>query len=68
MYSSKSRPVPSKGALRVLYQLAYISSGAALGVGVLCAEERRRRTQIIQRIADNARILRQSPRCVHNAA
>ena len=28
----KNRPVPSKAALRALYQLAYISSGTAVGV------------------------------------
>ncbi|GAB7360144.1 hypothetical protein MBLNU230_g7907t1 [Neophaeotheca triangularis] len=54
--------VPSKPALRVLYQLAYISSGAALGIATLCAEERRRRTKVLQRIADNAKLIRQSPR------
>ena len=63
-----SRPVPSKPALRVLYQLAYISSGTAVGVAALCAEERRRRTHVLQTIADNARRLRQNPRHVHHAA
>ena len=58
--TTKPRPVPSKGALRVLYQLAYISSGTAVGVGVLCAEERRRRTQIVQRIVENGRRVRGS--------
>ncbi|KAK4625049.1 uncharacterized protein CLAFUR5_05888 [Fulvia fulva] len=65
---SKPRPVPSKAALKFLYQLAYISSGTAVGVATLCAEERRRRTHIVQKIADNAKRLRQSPRHVHNVA
>ncbi|EME45160.1 hypothetical protein DOTSEDRAFT_116533, partial [Dothistroma septosporum NZE10] len=65
---SKPRPVPSKAALKFLCQLAYISSGTAAGVATLCAEERRRRTHIVQKIADNAKRLRQSPRHVHNAA
>ncbi|KAK6431204.1 hypothetical protein LTR95_012636 [Oleoguttula sp. CCFEE 5521] len=63
--SSSARPrmlAPSTATLKVLYQLAYISSGTALGVGALCAEERRRRTKIVQRIADNAKRIRQSPR------
>nr|OQO29233.1 hypothetical protein B0A51_07778 [Rachicladosporium sp. CCFEE 5018] len=62
--SSPARPriAPSTATLKVLYQLAYISSGTALGVGALCAEERRRRTKIVQRIADNAQRIRQSPR------
>lgn len=68
MLARKSRPVPSKAALQVLYQLAYISSGAAVGVAALCAEERRRRTQLVQKIADNAKRIRQSPRHHHNAA
>ena len=69
MYASSSRPrVPSKAALRVLYQLAYISSGTAVAVAALCAEERRRRTRIVQKIADNAKRLRQSPRYNHHAA
>lgn len=68
MFHAKPRPVPSKAALRVLYQLAYISSGTAVGAGVLCAEERRRRTQIVQRIADNAKRIRQHPRYAANAA
>ncbi|OQN97975.1 hypothetical protein B0A48_16280 [Cryoendolithus antarcticus] len=62
--SSPARPriAPSTATLKVLYQLAYISSGTVLGVGALCAEERRRRTKIVQRIADNAQRIRQSPR------
>lgn len=68
MFSNPPRPVPSRAALRVLYQLAYISSGTAVGVAALCAEERRRRTGYVQKIADNAKRLRQSPRHVHNVA
>ncbi|KAK4898644.1 hypothetical protein LTR27_003816 [Elasticomyces elasticus] len=68
MYSSTSRPVPSNAALKALRQLAYISSGTAIGVATLCAEERRRRTQTVQKIADNARRIRQSPRYYQNAA
>ncbi|KXL46475.1 hypothetical protein M433DRAFT_149383 [Acidomyces richmondensis BFW] len=68
MLSGKSRPVPSKAALKILYQLAYISSGTAVGLGLLCAEERRRRIQVLQRIADNAKRIRQSPRYYQNAA
>ncbi|KAK0938796.1 hypothetical protein LTR29_009646 [Friedmanniomyces endolithicus] len=68
MYASTPRPVPSTAALKALRQLAYISSGTAIGVATLCAEERRRRTQVIQKIADNARRIRQSPRHYQNAA
>lgn len=69
MLKTPPRPrAPSAATLRVLYQLAYISSGTALGVGALCAEERRRRTQIVQRIADNAKRIRQSPRYARGAA
>jgi hypothetical protein len=69
MLKSPTRPrAPSAATLRVLYQLAYISSGTAVGIGALCAEERRRRTQIVQKIADNAKRIRQSPRYAHGAA
>ncbi|KAK3676217.1 hypothetical protein LTR78_003967 [Recurvomyces mirabilis] len=68
MFNGKSRPVPSKDALKVLYQLAYISSGTAAGAATLFAEEQRRRTQYVQRIADNARRVRQSPRHYLSAA
>jgi hypothetical protein len=69
MLKSPTRPrAPSAATLRVLYQLAYISSGTAVGIGALCAEERRRRTQIVQRIADNAKRIRSSPRYAHGAA
>ena len=63
-----SRPVPSAAALKVLYQLAYVSSGTAVGLAALCAEERRRRIQIVQKIADNAKVIRQHPRYNHSAA
>jgi hypothetical protein len=62
MFPNKPRPVPSPGALKVLYQLAYISSGTVMGVAALCAEERRRRIQFVQKIADNAKRLRQVTR------
>lgn len=69
MLPPPTRPrAPSAATLRVLYQLAYISSGTAVGIGALCAEERRRRTQIVQRVADNARRIRQSPRYARGAA
>jgi hypothetical protein len=69
MLKTSNRPrAPSAATLRVLYQLAYISSGTAVGIGALCAEERRRRTQIVQRVADNAKRIRQSPRYAHGAA
>ncbi|TKA61532.1 hypothetical protein B0A55_12407 [Friedmanniomyces simplex] len=68
MYTSAPRPVPSPAALKALRQLAYISSGTAIGFATLCAEERRRRTQIVQKIADNARRIRQSPRYYQNVA
>jgi hypothetical protein len=71
MFKSK-RPVPSPAALKVLTQLAYVSSGTALGGAVLCAEERRRRIKIAQKLADHARVvrtaIRQHPRHVSNAA
>jgi hypothetical protein len=69
MLKSPTRPrAPSAATLRVLYQLAYISSGTAVGIGALCAEERRRRTQLVQRIADNAKRIRSSPRYAHGSA
>jgi hypothetical protein len=69
MLKTPNRPrAPSEATLRVLYQLAYISSGTAVGIGALCAEERRRRTQIVQRVADNAKRIRQSPRYAHGSA
>ncbi|KAK3106736.1 hypothetical protein LTR53_018172, partial [Teratosphaeriaceae sp. CCFEE 6253] len=68
MYNSRPRPVPSTAALRALRQLAYISSGTVAGAATLCAEERRRRTQVVQRIADNAKRLRQHSRYYQNVA
>ncbi|KAM0716719.1 hypothetical protein Q7P37_008164 [Cladosporium fusiforme] len=69
MLTPPTRPrAPSAATLRVLYQLAYISSGTAVGIGALCAEERRRRTQIVQKVADNAKRIRQSPRYAHGSA
>ena len=68
MFTTKPRPVPSKKALKVLYQLAYITAGTFAGVGTLCAEEQRRRVQILQKVADNAKKIRQHPRYRHNAA
>ncbi|KAK4502758.1 hypothetical protein PRZ48_006184 [Zasmidium cellare] len=68
MFNNLRRPVPSKAALQVLYQLAYISSGTAVGIATLCTEERRRQAKILQKIADNAKRIRQSPRYVHSAA
>nr|POF05868.1 hypothetical protein CFP56_53255 [Quercus suber] len=68
MFPSKPRPVPSKAALKVLYQLAYITSGTAVGIATLCVEERRRQLQLVQKVADNAKRLRQSPRYYQNVA
>nr|POE59229.1 hypothetical protein CFP56_24498 [Quercus suber] len=68
MFPTRPRPVPSKAALKVLYQLAYITSGTAVGVATLCVEERRRRLQLVQKVADNAKRLRQSPRYYQNVA
>ncbi|KAI5198715.1 hypothetical protein E4T38_07355 [Aureobasidium subglaciale] len=59
------RRVPSEGALRVLRQLAYISSGTACGVAAVIAEERRRQTNVVSKIADNSRRLKQHPRYQH---
>ncbi|GAB7356887.1 hypothetical protein MBLNU459_g7750t1 [Dothideomycetes sp. NU459] len=56
------RPVPSKAALRVLRQLAYISSGTACGAAALVAEERRRKTCLAKKIVDNTRQLKRHPR------
>ncbi|KAH0265862.1 hypothetical protein KCU71_g19891, partial [Aureobasidium melanogenum] len=59
------RRVPSEGALRVLRQLAYISSGTACGAAALIAEERRRQTNLVSKIAENSRRLKQHPRYQH---
>ena len=68
MFKPGKRHVPSTAALKVLTQLAYISSGTALGAAALCTEERRRRIKRVQRLADNARVIRQHPRYSGNAA
>jgi hypothetical protein len=64
MFQSRRR-VPSEGALRVLRQLAYISSGAACGAAAIIAEERRRQTNLVSKIAENSRRLKQHPRYQH---
>lgn len=64
MFRSRRR-VPSEGALRVLRQLAYISSGTACGAAAVIAEERRRQTTLVSKIADNSRRLKQHPRYQH---
>jgi hypothetical protein len=64
MFRSRRR-VPSEGALRVLRQLAYISSGTACGAAALIAEERRRQTTLVSKIAENSRRLKQHPRYQH---
>ena len=56
------RPIPSARTVRLLYQLGYITSGTAVGLGTLCVEEQRRRIQILQRVVDNAKIIRAHPR------
>lgn len=61
MFASQ-RPVPSKAALRILRQLAYISSGTVCGAAALVAEERRRQTCVARKIVDNTRRLKQHPR------
>ncbi|KAI4720607.1 hypothetical protein E4T48_03114 [Aureobasidium sp. EXF-10727] len=67
MFQSRRR-VPSEGALRVLRQLAYISSGTACGAAAIVAEERRRQTNLVSKIADNSRRLKQHPRHQHGHA
>ncbi|KAK6008645.1 hypothetical protein QM012_000548 [Aureobasidium pullulans] len=64
MFRSRRR-VPSEGALRVLRQLAYISSGTACGAAAIIAEERRRQTNLVSKIAENSRRLKQHPRYQH---
>lgn len=61
MFASQ-RPVPSTAALRILRQLAYISSGTVCGAAALIAEERRRQTNLAKKIVDNTRRLKQHPR------
>ncbi|KAJ9622605.1 hypothetical protein H2203_006253 [Taxawa tesnikishii (nom. ined.)] len=60
------RPVPSAAALRVLRQLAYISSGTACGAAALVAEERRRQIHLVGKVAENARKIKQHPRYAHS--
>jgi len=67
MYTSRS-PVPSKAALQILRQLAYISSGTVCGAAALVAEERRRQTCIAKKIVENSRRIKQHPRYAHGAA
>ncbi|CAD0087156.1 unnamed protein product [Aureobasidium vineae] len=67
MFQSRRR-VPSEGALRVLRQLAYISSGTACGAAAIVAEERRRQTNLVSKIAENSRRLKQHPRHQHTHA
>lgn len=62
------RRVPSEGALRVLRQLAYISSGTACGAAAVIAEERRRQITLVSKIADNSHRLKQHPRYQHSHA
>lgn len=68
MFSNLHRPVPSTAALKVLRQLAYVSSGAICGAAALVAEERRRRTRLAEKIVENSRRLKQHPRYAHPAA
>lgn len=67
MFTNPRRPVPSTAALRLLRQLAYISSGTVCGAAALIAEERRRQTHVAKKIVDNARRLKQHPRYAHSA-
>jgi hypothetical protein len=64
MFRSRRR-VPSEGALHVLRQLAYISTGTACGAAAIIAEERRRQTNLVSKIAENSRRLKQHPRYQH---
>ncbi|GAB7340127.1 hypothetical protein MBLNU457_6611t1 [Dothideomycetes sp. NU457] len=67
MYTNR-RPVPSKAALQILRQLAYISSGTICGAAALVAEERRRQTCIAKKIVENSKRIKQHPRYAHGAA
>lgn len=67
MFPTSRRPVPSPAALRILRQLAYISSGTACGAAALVAEERRRQTRLAGKIVENSRKLKQHPRYAHSA-
>lgn len=52
----------------MLRQLAYISSGTACGAAAVIAEERRRQTSLVSKIAENSRRLKQHPRYQHAQA
>ena len=67
MFSTSHRPVPSTAALRVLRQLAYISSGTVCGAAALVTEERRRQTHVARKIIENSRTIKQHPRYAHSA-
>ena len=61
-------PIPSARTVKLLYQLGYICSGTAAGLVTLCLEEQRRRIQTLQKVADNAKVIRQHPRYRGNLA
>ncbi|TKA53936.1 hypothetical protein B0A49_12115, partial [Cryomyces minteri] len=63
-----NRPSPSAPALRLLRQVAYISSGTVCGAGVVLHEERRRRIRTAEKIKEQARKLRESPRHIGSRA
>lgn len=63
----KPRLVPSRAALKVLRQLAYISSGTACGTAAVILEEQRRQVHFARQVADNGTRLKQHPRRVHGA-
>ncbi|KAF2481630.1 hypothetical protein BDY17DRAFT_299366 [Neohortaea acidophila] len=56
------RPLPSARTIRLLYQFGYIATGTAAGLVTLCLEEQRRRIQILQKVVDNARVIRSHPK------
>lgn len=66
MFAKSRRPVPSTAALRILRQLAYISSGTVCGAAALIAEERRRQTRLAKKVVENSRKLKQHPRYAHS--
>ncbi|KAF1344615.1 hypothetical protein BDV97DRAFT_362073 [Delphinella strobiligena] len=66
MFAKSRRPVPSTAALRILRQLAYISSGTACGAAAIIAEERRRQTRLAKKVVENSRKLKQHPRYAHS--
>ncbi|KAL1305958.1 hypothetical protein AAFC00_004096 [Neodothiora populina] len=67
MFCNPHRPVPSKAALRVLRQLAYISSGTACGAAALVVEERRRQIRVAKKVVENSKRLKQHPRYAHSS-